>query len=206
MPVIVNRNTAQQPMLNQGRTGSQSVRFIDAPRVYIKTADPKVNTPVQNYTSKSNGITPVGWTDLGIVNTKVKTTYNKKTKDIRTGIDNVLRAQYSNEKDCSIEFMLEQMDDFVLETISGLGASIITAGSTVQYGVGQEDVNQLALLMVSQNKLDGKEWQFYNPAAYLNFSFDEGSDMLSLKVTGTLPFFQAVGQTNEEVLRITINA
>lgn len=206
MALTVNRNTTQQPMSTPGRTGAQSVRFIEAPRVYIKASDALVNAPVQNYTAKSNGVTPTGWTDLGIVDNKLKVTYTKKTKDVRTGIDNVLRAMYTNETDCTIEFTLDQMDDFVLETVSGVGASVITSGSTVQYSLGQEGLNQLAILLVSQNKLDGKEWQFYNPSAYLNFAIDDANDAMSLKVTGTLPWFLADGQTKEEVLHITINA
>jgi hypothetical protein len=60
--------------------------------------------------------------------------------------------------------------------------------------------------MVVQNKFDGKEFQFYNPASFLNFTFNDTGDALALKVTGYLPFFTAVGQTAESMISTTVFA
>lgn len=206
MPIAVNKNTAQTPMSTLGLTGSQSIKLIPAPRVYVKSADPTVNAPVQNYYTKSNGVTPTGWTDLGIVDGNFKVTYDKKTTEVRTGIDNYLRNAYTSEKTATVDFSLLQFDDVVLQTISGLTGSVITSGSVVNYQIGQDDLNPMAILLVVQNKLDGKEWQFYNPKALLNFSFDDTKDALMLKVNGILPFFTANGQTTESLLSSTVFA
>lgn len=206
MAVITNKNTSQKGMSVAGRTGAQTVKFIPAPRVYVKVADAQLNAPVQNYFTKSNGATPVGWTDLGSVLGAAKLTYTAKVKEITTGIDNYFRGAYLDGKSGNVEFELEQLDDVALEVVSGLTSSVITAGSVVNYQVGQNDLNILALLLVVQNKFDGKEWQFYNPAAYLNFTFAEAGDAMALKCTGYLPFFTAAGQTLESMISSTLFA
>lgn len=206
MAIINNKNTAQSLMTTAGRTGTQVTKFIDAPRVYVKSADSISAAPVQTYFNKSNGVTPATWTDLGQVIGSAKVTYNKKSKDVTTGIDEVLRASYVGSKDVTIEATLGQFDDVVLEQLSGLTASVITSGSIVSYAVGSEDLIQLALLLVVQNKLDGKEWQFYNPAAYLNYSFEASGDALAVKMTGKLPFFTPQGGTKEQFIAQTMFA
>ena len=206
MAVISNKNTSQRGMSTPGRTGTQTVKWIPAPRVYVKVADPQVGAPVQNYFTKSNGVTPLGWTDLGSVLGAAKITYTAKVKEVNTGIDNYFRGAYLDGKSGNIEFELEQMDDVALEQVTGLTASVVTAGSVVNYQVGQNDLNILALLLVTQNKFDGKEWQFYNPAAYLNFTFADSGDALTLKTTGYLPFFTALGQTAESMISSTLFA
>jgi hypothetical protein len=206
MAIIVNKNTSQQPQTSIGRTGTQSIKFIDAPRVYVKAPESQTAAPVASYFTKSNGVTPSGWTDLGIVNGKAKVTYTKKQKDVRTGIDNVFRSAYSDQKDCTLEFDMSQVDDILLETVSGLAASVLVSGSVVSYSVGQEDLTQLAILLVNQNKLDGKEWQYYNPCAYMNFVFSEATDAMEMKVTASLPSFLAVGATKEQTVNITLFA
>lgn len=204
MPVARNKNTTQQPMSTIGRTGAQSIQFIPAPRVYIKDADVLVSTPVESYFTKSNGVTPSGWTDLGIVDGKAVVSYTKKSNDVKTGLDQVLRATYTTEKAATMTFSLGQFDDVALETISSLTASVIVSSSVVNYQVGQDDITQKAILLVVQNKLDSKEWQFYNPAAYLNFGFDDSGNSMLLKCTVTLPFFTANGNANgESVLSVT---
>lgn len=203
MAILSNRNTTQAPMSQSGNTGTQSIKFIEAPRVYVKSVDSLTNTPVQNYFVKSSGATPTGWTDLGVVESKVKVQVQKKVKEIKTGIDNYFRAAYTDEKMGSLEFSLSQLDDVVFSQITGLTASVITAGSVVNYSVGSEDLNQMAVLLVVQNKLDGKEIQFYNPAAYLNFSIEDQGDQLALKVMGWLPFFTPQGATKECMLSQT---
>lgn len=206
MAIVVNKNTFQSPLTATGRTGTQSIKFIPAPRVYIKTADAITSTPVQNYFTKSNGTTPSGWTDLGIVVGMAKVTYTKKVKEVLTGIDEYLRAAYVGSKNAHIEFDLSQTDDYALENISGLTASVITTGSVVNYQIGEEDLNQVALLLVAQNKLDGKEWQFYNPNAYISFVYAEQNEGLILKCDGLLPYFRANGQTSDSMLSATVFA
>lgn len=205
MAIIVNKNTTQVPITG-GRTGTQSVKFIPAPRVYVKTADSQTAAPVQTYFTKSNGTTPTGWTDLGIVRGAAKVTYDQKLAEVKTGIDNVLRFAYTNERKGGVDFTLDQADDTVLEQISGMSASVITAGSVVNYQFGTVDINQLALLLVVQNKLDGKEWQFYNPNAFLDFSFDDSNNELGIKVQGVMPYFSAVGVTNQSLFSVTVFA
>lgn len=163
MALAVNINTSQKPMTAAGRTGTQSIKNIPGCRVYVKAADVLVNTPVQSYMKKTaNGVLDasyVGWSDLGIVNGNAKVTYDKKVKEIKTGMDDVLRAAYVDSKEAKLEFSLSQYDDVVLEQVSGLSASVITNGSVINYLVGQEDLIQRAILLVSINKLDQKEIQ-----------------------------------------------
>lgn len=185
MAVIVNTNTRQNPMTATGLTGGQVVKFIDAPRVYIKAVD-STPTPVA---VKAAGTTPSGWTDLGIVDGKAKVTYDKSIKQIRTGIDNILRAEYVDKKTMGIEAHLSQFDDVVINAISGVAASVITAGSIVQFPIGTEDVVQKALLLVYDNKLDGKEWQFYNPDAYIKFTYADNGDETYVNLQADLPAF-----------------
>lgn len=185
MAVIVNTNTRQNPMTTVGLTGAQVVRFIDGPRIYIKAVD-STPTPV---VVKSNGVTPTGWTDLGIVDGKAKVTYTKSIEEVRTGIDQVLQAEFVNKKTMQMQFNLTQFDDVVLEQLSALTTSTITSGSIVQFPVGQEDVVQRALLVVLQNKLDGKEWQFYSPDAYITFQYSDTGDYTFVQGNADLPLF-----------------
>ena len=184
MAVIVNKNTTQTP-ITSGLTGTQVVKFIDAPRVYIKAVD-STASPV---TVKSNGSTPSGWTDLGIVDGKVAITYEKELNEVRTGIDNILRASYVRQRTGSFEFSLSQFDDVVLKEVSGITPATVQSGSIMQFSVGGEDVVQRALLLVVQNKLDGKEWQFYHPNAFLSFNIADNGDFTVVRAKGDLPAF-----------------
>jgi hypothetical protein len=178
MAVITNIQSRQDPMTTDGATGVQVVKFIDCPRVFIK--DPDV-TPTPYATKVADTGTPADWTDLGIVNGKMKITYTKTEKEVRTGLDEVLRAIYVGKKTAGAEFDLSQFDDVVLSNLSGLTASVTGSGSAAkaQFAVGSEDVVQKALLLVLQNKLDGKEIQFYHPNAYLSFEvMDSGEETL----------------------------
>lgn len=203
MAITVNKNTTGAPMSTLGRTGTQLIKMIPAPRVYFKSIDSTTNAPVQDYFVASNGMTPLGWTDLGIVDGMAKITYNKKTKDVKTGIDQYLRASYIESKECTVEFELAQFDDVNLELLSGFTGSVITSGSVVNYQLGMEDLTQFAILVVVQNKLDKKEFQFYNPAAFVNFQFNDGNNGMTLKVTCNLPSFTASGQTQESFLSVS---
>jgi len=202
MAITVNKNTTQAGMTAAGRTGVQSIKFIPAPRVYIKAVD----TSPAPCLAKSNGETPSGWTDLGSVAGAAKVTYTPKVQEVLTGIDNVFRAAYINGKTGQVEFSLAQLDDVVIEQVTGLTASVITSGSVISYQVGQTDLYQKAILLVLQNKLDGKELQFYNPNAYINFTFEDSGDAASMKVTAMLPFFVAPGNTLEGLLSVSVFA
>lgn len=182
MAVINNKNTAQTPIAT-GLTGLQAVKFIHADRVYTKTLDSTCTPP----TAKSNGTTPSGWTDLGIVDGVVKISYTNTQKEVRTGIDEVLRAVYTGKTTAMFEFDLSQFDDVSLQNATGLTASQIVNGSTYQFAVGSEGTQQLAMLCVSQDKLTGKEFQFYNPSAYMTFQISDKSGELVLQVKGNLP-------------------
>jgi hypothetical protein len=189
MAVISNLNSRQNPMAAAGLTGTQSTKWLDCPRVYVKAKDSSA-TPVA---VKSNGTVPSGWTDLGIVSGKAKVTYTKELQEIRTGLDNVLRSQYIRQRTGQLEFSLSQFDDVVLKALSGVTESVIQAGSIYQFGIGTEDVVEKAILLVTQNKLDGKEWQFYNPAAQVTFSIEDNGDETLLKGTAVLPAFTWAG-------------
>src|SRR5208337_1537160 len=106
MAVIVNRNTQQTPLGNPAgaNDGIQSIKFIPAGRVYIKTTpDSTVATNVNAYAAfsqKSDGQTIVNpypnsgvsageFIDLGIMSTPGKLTYNKVQKKVQTGIDKI---------------------------------------------------------------------------------------------------------------------
>lgn len=190
MPVITNLNTSQSPMASSGLTGAQVIRFINAPRVYIKDMDVTPEPPA----TKSNGTVPDGWTDLGIINGNARLTYEKELKEIRTGLDNVLRAQYIGQKSATLEFTLAQFDDVVMTHLTGLTASQIVSGSAYAFPVGSEDIVTKALLLVMQNKLDGKEWQFYNPAAQISFAIAEDGEATVVNVTASLTAFLYQGK------------
>lgn len=184
MAVIVNKNTNQQP-ITTGLTGTQMIKFIDAPRVYIKAKD-STATPI---TVKSNGTTPGSYTDLGVVEGKARVTYEKELNQIRTGIDNTLRGSYVKQRTGGLECVLTQFDDVVMKEVSGVTPSTITSGSIVQFAIGSEDVIERAIILVVQNKLDGKEWQFYHPAAQLSFTFEESGDFTVVRLKADLPAF-----------------
>jgi len=173
-------------MTASGSTGVQSVKFIAAPRVYIKAVD-STPTPV---TTKSNGSLPAGWTDLGIVNGLAKVTYSKSTKEVRTGLEQVLRSEYIDKKTGNFEAELAQFDDVVISNLTGLTASVITSGSLVQFGLGQEGIVNKAVLLVTQNILDGKEIQLYNPNSLINLSYNTSGDEASVKIMAEFLFFQ----------------
>lgn len=217
MAVIVNKNSQGTPITSGRLTSGASIRHIEAPRIYIlldasanPVAEVLVACPVQKYMTKSNGVTPVPssgtnvWADLGIVNGFLKVNYTKSVKPIETGIDQVFRTAYVNKKTITLEASLDQFSDYVLEKVSGLTASVITAGSIINYQVGQEDLNTAGILMVSQNKLDGQEWQFFNPAALINFVYEEKGDSLALKMTAYCQFFQANASLVQSALSTTI--
>lgn len=191
MPISSNKVTTQEPVAS-GLTGVQVTKFIAADRVYIKTKD-TVAAPV---TTKSNGVTPSGWTDLGMVNGKVQIAYEKELQEIRTGIENVLRDTYVRQKGGTFEFQLSQFDDVVMQAVSGLTASQIIAGSTYQFKIGSETIVEKALLLTSQDFLTGKEWQFYHPAARLSFNIEDNGEETVIRGTGQLVAFSFGGSEN----------
>lgn len=205
MAITVNKNTTQKPLTAAGVTGQQVIKFIPAPRIYMK-ATPDSTSAAVIPSVKSNGATPTGYSDLGSVAGMAKLGYSKKTTEVKTGIDNYLRAAYVSDKTGTIEFSLSEVDDTAIGLISGLTPSVISASSIYTFHMGQEDLNQICLLLVTQNKLDGKEIQWYSPLVYANFDFQENGDALELHCVATLPFFTAQTQTAEEILACTIFA
>lgn len=184
MAIIVNKNTTQTP-LTSGLTGTQVIKFIDAPRFYIKAKDSTPTPPV----AKSNGSTPAGWTDLGVVEGKARVAYDKELNEIRTGIDNILRVSYVRQRTGTLECVLTQFDDVVIQELSGVTPSVITSGSIVQFAIGGEDVIEKAILLVLQNKIDGKELQFYHPAGNVSFTIEESGDATVVRARVNLPAF-----------------
>jgi len=172
----------------------------------MMVAESQTAAPVQTHFVKSNGTTPSGWTDLGIIEAVATVTYNKEIKEVLTGIDQVLRQSYVGRKTAEIQFNLSQFDDNAFENISGLTASIITSGSVINYQVGSEDIISKALLLVLQNKLDGKEIQLYNPSADFSFAFVQNAEFLELQVTGKLNSFTASGSATEGFFSLTFFA
>jgi len=206
MPVPINQNFTQKGMAVAGLTGTQVIKFIPGARIYVKTADPVLAAPITSYMVKSNGAIPAGFTDLGSLDGDAKVTYTKNKKEVKTGIDNYLRAVYIDEKKMVIEFNLLQTDDVVVAQVLGLTPSTITAGSIVNFQLGRETLGQKAIIVVYQNKLDGKEWQLYHPAAFLDGVFEKSSDSMVLKCTAELIFFTPVSDTNETLASTTIFA
>jgi hypothetical protein len=209
MAVIVNRNTTQTPMTTTGVTGVQVIKFIPASRVYLKAPDSVTAAPVNTmaaYSNKSNGATPAGFTDLGIMNQDAKITYTKNVKKVQTGLDKFVQAVYVGDKTCVIEFSLSQMDEYLMAQL-GFTTSTITAGSSVNFQIGQEDVIAKAMIMVFQNKLDGKEIQWYHPAAQLTVTFDSKPEEAAVKVSADcIAFTAAGGYTIQSLLSATIFA
>lgn len=189
MPVIKNKNTSQDP-ITLGSTGTQSIVWIPAPRVYIKAKDTTA-TPIL---VKSNGTTPSGYTDLGIVKENVGVTYEKQIKEIRTGIDQILRVSYVEQRNASFEFPLSQFDDKVIQELSGLTPSQIVNASIYQFAIGTEEIVEKAIILVSQNKLDGKEWQFYHPKAEVSFTYEQNGDEQVVRGRCNLPSFTHGGE------------
>lgn len=204
MAIAVNNFTSQTP-LGPGATGKQVIKLIPAPRVFMK-ATPDSQTAAVVPSVKSNGTTPSGWTDLGIVSGMAKVGYAKKAKEVKTGIDNVLRAAYVDDKTGTLDFSLSEVDDTVMSAITGLTASQITSSSAYTFHLGQEDLVQMALLLVVTSKIDSKEWQFYNPNVFMNFAYADQGDAWELKCSALLPFFIVTGQTLGDVLTATIFA
>lgn len=190
-------------MTPQGLTGQQVVKWIPADRIYVKSVDPTLDAPTVSYNTKSNGSTPTGWTDLGTLDDNVKVTYDQNVEKVTTGPDEYLRGAYLKSKGGTIDFSLSQVDDVALSIISGLTPSVIVPGSIVTFEIGSTDMSQLAILVVSQDKLTQKEYQFYNPNAFLTFQYDMSKDAMVLKCQGFLPYFTPVGATKESIFHLT---
>lgn len=189
-------------MLAQGRTGTQSIKLIPASRVYVKIPDSTYAAPYNTYASYTNGATPSGWTDLGTIGGTAKVIYEHKAKEVRTGIDSYLRAAYLDQKSARVEFTLSQFDDIVIETITDAAPNTFVAGAA-EYLLGTTDLTELALLLVTQNKLDGKEVHFYNPRTLISFNFDATTEELGLKCVALAPFFTPVGSAVESAFSLT---
>lgn len=107
------------------------------------------------------------------------------------------------QKNADIQFNLAQFDDVAFQNISGLSASTIVSGSTVNYQVGSEDIITKALLLVLVNKLDNKEIHLYNPSCDFAFSIVQNGDFMELQVDGKLKSFTANGSATESFFSMT---
>lgn len=201
--ITVNKNTTQTPSTAAGRTGQQSIRFIPAPRVYI--APPDYSPVPGTVFALSNGSTPSTFTDLGVVNGNASVQATRSLVPIFSGVDKIQTGVVCNGIDASVNFSLSQMDDFILEKVSGTGPAYTGTGYA-NYQIGGQNLTAAALLLVVQNKLDGKEWQFYNPTALLSFSFENQSDAMGLKVSGVLPAYATYLGGPKSILSITLGA
>lgn len=195
----------------------QSIRHIPAARVYVKTAIDSItitNTSLMSaYTQKSNGTTPTApvgagitvgtYVDLGIMSTPGKVTYTKNQKKIQTGIDKITQLIYVESRSAMLEFNLDQMDDYLLQQL-GFVSSVITAGSSINFQIGQEDVVTLAMIMVYQNKIDGKEIQWYHPAAAFTVTFETSTDQVVIKCSVELTAFTPAGSSILSLVSTTI--
>jgi hypothetical protein len=208
MAVVVNNWTTGKPMATNGSTGVQSVKHIPAARAFIKASDSILAAPVNSYAAysfKTNGVAPVGWTDLGTTSGNGKVTYTKSMKKVQTGLDNVTRLVYINDKSAQLQIDLTQLDDYLLTQL-GFNASVITSGSTVNFQIGQEDVVEKALLLVYANKLDGKEIHWYHPSAKMAVTFQENGDEVGVRVDCELTAFTASGATVDSLVSVTVFA
>lgn len=187
--VIRNKNTSQVGMTAAGLTGAQTEMFIPASRLYIKAIDATPSAPAL----KSGGKTPTSWTDMGIMMANSKVTYQKALEKVKVGIDKRLVGVYDNETTGTFEMNLTQYDDVVMEQVTGLSPYIVQSGSIVRFNIGAEAVVQKAILLVSQNKMDGLEVQYYNPNAFMSFSIEDQDNAQVVKVTCDLPLFNMDG-------------
>lgn len=205
---IVNNFTTQKPLTILGSTGTQLLTMIPASRVFLKAPESTTAAPVETYaayTFKTNGQTPTGWNDLGIMDATGKLTYNKTVEKIKTGIDQVTRRTYAKSKEATLEFDLWQTDDYLLSQL-GFNGSAITAGSSMNFLIGQEDVIQAAMLCVYSNKLDGKEMHVYHPSASLTVNFKENNGKLLTAVTADLTAFTPASATVDALYALNIFA
>lgn len=208
MAVLVNNFTQQVPLALGGLTGVQSIAHIPACRVFLKAPDSTTAAPVNTmaaFANKTLGATPASWTDTGIMMASGQITYTKTLKSIMTGIDKIERQTYVESRTAKIDFELSQLDDTVMVAL-GFINSVITAGSTVNFQLGQEDVINKALLMVYDNKLDGKEIQWYHPSAQLSATLANNGGQTTVKVEARLIAFQPAGYTLSSLISATIFA
>jgi hypothetical protein len=208
MAVLVNNWTQQTPLAANGLTGLQSITHIPACRVFLKTPDSTTAAPVNAmalYSMKTNGAVPASWTDTGIMTATGQITYTKTLKSVMTGIDKIERQTYVESRTAKIDFELSQLDDTVMVAL-GFINSVITAGSTVNFQLGQEDVINKALLMVYANKSDGKEIQWYHPSSQLSATLANNGGATTVKVEARLIAFQPLGYTLSSLISATIFA
>ena len=85
--------------------------MIPASRVFVKSADSITATPVSayaNYSFKTNGQTPAGWIDLGVMDAPAKLMYTKTLGKLQTGVEKISRRTYSTAKEANLDFSLWQ--------------------------------------------------------------------------------------------------
>lgn len=205
---ITNRITSGAPLTVPGVLGVQTQTFIPAARVFMKNiadsqsaAQPPIAKLGLTGTAATLG---AGWIDLGTLDGGVTTTFTKTKKDIKTGIDQKLRASYISDTTFEMSWNLLQVGDYILQNVLGLTPSILQSGSSASFALGQESYGQYALCIVWQNKVDGKENQVYNPAAFLDAVIADASDHLILKCDAKFPAFTQAGDSNERLASLSL--
>jgi hypothetical protein len=178
-----NKYTQQTPI------AGESIRAVLADRVYVTTSGTDYADPAAKLEGDSEPAGSPAWVDLGVVaNSKATLTYNKEVKYVETGIDKVRRATYLTGKNAQLAFTLEQYDMVVIQAISGLTEIAVGAVGSKIF-IGQEDIIEKAVLIVSTNKIDNKEHHLFSKKAYLTFQVGETDDYRVMNVTAELTPF-----------------
>jgi hypothetical protein len=99
---------------------------------------------------------------------------------------------------------LLQVGDYLLQNVLGLTPSILQPGSIASFALGQETFGQYAICVVWQNKIDGKENQLYNPAAFIDAVIADATDHLVLKCDAKFPAFTQAGDSQERLVSLTM--
>jgi hypothetical protein len=205
---ITNRITSGAPLTTSGVLGVQTQTFIPAARVFMKLTQDLQSAgapPVAKIGLTGTAATlGTGWIDLGTLDGGVTTTYTKTKKDIKTGIDQKLRTSYISDTTFELSCNLLQVGDYLLQNVLGLTPSILQPGSIASFALGQETYGQYALCVVWQNKIDGKENQLYNPAAFIDATIADASEHLVLKFDAKFPAFTQAGDSQERLVSFTM--
>ena len=185
---VSNKYTKQPPV------AGSSTKVVLAERVYMAPADTVYADPV----ARLDGADPAApWVDMGIVgNSRVNLTYSKDVRYVETGIEKVRRGAYMLGKTAECTFVLEQYDIPQVESLTGLTATAVGAiGNKLQ--IGQDDINDMALLFIGVNKVDGKEHHIYCKKGTVSFQIQQEDDFRVFNVSASLYPFIASGETEE---------
>jgi hypothetical protein len=184
---VSNKLTKQPPI------SGASTAVVLAERVYIAAADTAYAAPAV----RLEGADPGGWSDLGVVkDSRVNLSYTKEIKYVETGIERVRRGAYSLAKTAETNFMLEQYDLDTVSLLTGLTVDAVGGIGGVLH-VGQDDLDEKALLFIGINKVDGKEHHIYCKKGTITFNVQQEDDRRILAASASLYPFVPTGETEE---------